>query len=252
MKLFSNRYIKKLSLWFRSDHVVYNGKPLPANHLRTGGVEFKDDAYFLQSAHQETQRLIDHFGYTKNTSILDIGCGFGRLPIGILDVLGAAEYTGIDVNPIAIEWCQKHIGKSHKGFNFIEMNVQNDRYNPSGLPLNEDFQFEFSDNTFEVAYLYSVFSHMVSEDLRIYLKDLNRILTDRGRVFFTAFAEEDVPNMEINPKDYGDFPWSAALHCVRFNLHYLDSILQSAGFKIDHFEHGHETNGQSAFYLSKI
>ena len=252
MKLFSNPILQKSLRKLRPEKVEYNGLILPAPHIRTGGAEFKDNAYFMRSARHEIQRLIDHFDFTGQDTLLDIGCGFGRLPIGLLDIFGTACYTGIDINPIAIEWCHKYIGNVHSDFQFIQLDIQNDRYNPNGQPLTEKFRFDFSNSQFKLAYLYSVFSHMIIEDIQIYLKELNRVLDTDGHLFFTAFAEENVPDMEINPSDYGTLPWSAALHCVRFNLSFLESILNSAGFHIDQFEHGKETNGQSAFYLSKI
>ncbi len=252
MKLFSNHILQKSLRQIRSDKVEYNGLILPAPYLRTGGTEFKNDVFFVQSARQETQRLIDHFGFTEKDALLDIGCGFGRLPIGLLDVFGTSQYTGIDINPVAIKWCRKYIGKTDSTFQFIQLDIQNDRYNPNGQPLDKTFRFEFADSQFKVAYLYSVFSHMVTEDIQIYLKELSRVLDNDGHLFFTAFAEENVPEMEINPSDYGILPWSAALHCVRYNHDFLESMIDSAGFHIDQFEHGKETNGQSAFYLSKI
>lgn len=242
--------LRKLYYRFAPDHVWYENLPLPDKRLRTGGEEFQDDAYFLQSARHEAQRLVSHFSLTAEDNLLDVGCGFGRLAVGLLDTLPKLAYTGLDVNPVAIEWCQRHIETVHPSFQFVRLDVQNDRYNPEGQALDGRFRFPFSDNTFDIAYLYSVFSHMVQADVEIYLAELRRILNENGRLFFTAFAEKDVPDMTVNPANYRNIEWKSALHCVRYNVDSLQALLVQCGFQVDEFVYEQETNGQSAFYVS--
>ena len=40
---------------------------------------------------------------------------------------------------------------------------------------------------------------MLSDDVIFYLKEFNRILKPGGRVYMTAFVEENVPEEEENP-----------------------------------------------------
>jgi hypothetical protein len=70
-------------------------------------------------------------------------------------------------------------------------------------------------------------------------------------MFLTAFVEDGVANFAINPAEYRE-TWSGALHCVRFERTFFNSMLEEAGFRVSAFEHGRETNGQSAYYLSPI
>ncbi|MFQ5825382.1 MAG: hypothetical protein ACE5JB_15175, partial [bacterium] len=70
------------------DYVIYNGSPLPARQLRCCGPKFKNNSYYLESAEKEAQRLVDYFGCDNTFKILDVGCGPGRLAIGILRVIG--------------------------------------------------------------------------------------------------------------------------------------------------------------------
>lgn len=244
--------LRKLYYQLFSDYVLYQGVPLPDKRLRTGGCEFKDDAYFYQSAQTEAQRIISHFGYSEGQKLLDIGCGFGRLAIGFLIQPKHVSYLGLDVNKFAVDWCQRHIEKQHEGFYFMHLNVRNERYYAEGQAIDSNFRFPIADQEFDIAYLYSVFSHMVSEDIGVYLRDLQRILKPEGHLFFTAFVEDDVPDMTINPVGYRDIEWHSSLHCVRYNRKYMQNLLTQSGFRLDDFVYEQETNGQSAFYTSVV
>jgi len=232
------------------DYVVYSGIELPAPHLRWCGTEFRDHGYYLQSAKNEAQRLVDHCQLGDKSAVLDVGCGPGRLPIGIIQVVGEIDYTGVDVDRDSIRWCRKHIAEKHPSFKFQHLNVENERYNPHGTPLDENFRFDFPDNRFDVIYLYSVFSHTHEKDLRIYLADFRRILKKDGKVFFTTFVEENVPDVSINPENYIFKKYSGALHVVRYDKKYLFALLKELGFSVSRFTHKTETDGQSAVFLT--
>ena len=223
---------------------------LPPKALRLCGPMFSDDAYFLASARREADRLVHSFGLRASSRLLDVGCGVGRLAIGIIDRLGPIQaYRGTDVDPRYVRWCQKHIQHAHPTFQFVTIDVGNPRYNPGGPAVAGDFRHPFDDGSFEIVYLYSVFSHMETEQVRIYLRDFRRLLASNGRLFFTSFAEEGVPDLSINPKGYRR-EWSGPLHCVRYRRGFLESLLQSSGFSVDQFDYATETDGQSAFACS--
>jgi len=71
--------------------VKFNGIILPPKCRRWCGPEFRDDDYFFQSAILEAKRLKFEFGIKNNDNILDIGCGFGRLPIGLNKIFESTE-----------------------------------------------------------------------------------------------------------------------------------------------------------------
>jgi SAM-dependent methyltransferase len=179
-----------------------------------------------------------------------VGCGQGRLPIGILRVIGEIDYTGIDIDRESIDWCQRFIGQEHPSFKFMHLDLYNERYDTSGIKLDDSFSFNLAPKSIDIVYLFSVFSHTTEEDMRIYLKEFLRILDDQGKLFFTTFVEEKVPDVSINPENY-HIKCTGPLHIVRYNKDYLFSLLDASGYSILKFDHGHETDGQSALYLSK-
>ncbi len=240
---------RKLYRKIATDHVKCGTAILPAKHLRFGGPEFKDDTFFLASGRREAQRLIEKCGVTSESSILDVGCGVGRLPIGILSHMeNPPQYWGIDVDKDSINWCARYIARDQSRFHFERVNVLNRRYNPDGRMFGDGFHLPHADCAFGVIYLYSVFSHMMPEDIKAHLCEFRRLLEPAGRIFLTAFVEEGVPQVMENPPGYR-MNWSGALHCVRYEKEFFESLVASAGFEVRIFEYGNETDGQSGFYL---
>jgi SAM-dependent methyltransferase len=234
----------------RSRAVEFGDLLLPPAHLRLGGAHFRDDRTFVDSGREDALKLRTAFGLEASSSILDVGCGVGRLPIGLLAELGElGDYTGADVDDTSVHWCRTHIEAHHPNARFVRLDVANARYNRRGQPIDGSFRLPWDDGRFDVIFLYSVFSHMESEDVRAYLGEFRRLLRPDGGVFLTAFVEAGVPDIEVNPAGYGPLQWRGPLHCVRYSVAFLERMMSEAGFAIVANDHGTETDGQSAIYL---
>lgn len=227
-----------------------DGHVLPPQSLRTGGRHFQSNEDYLATAKMEATRTLTLAQNRADTSILEIGCGAGRLPIG-LQAIGApiVRYTGVDVDPGRIAWCQVHLASRHPAYSFQLSRVKNARYNDSGITASSQ-RHEFENASYSLIYMYSVFSHMLVDDVSEYLATFKRVLVPGGRIFLTAFVEPDVPDVEENPAGYGPIPWKGPLHCVRFNREFFAGLLSKSGFSIDEFGYQKETDGQSSYYLS--
>lgn len=230
--------------------VKIDGSIITSRTNTIAGPKFRDDKLYLESTEKEAKRLVEHFNCNLNSRVLDIGCGLGRLPIGIIRIIGEIDYTGIDVDNTSINWCKRFIGKYHPSFKFHHINVYNERYNNKGIKIDRDFRFDLTDSSVDIIYLFSVFSHTTEEDMRIYLKEFNRILNENGFIFFTAFVEENVPEITFNPANYS-ITCSGPLHIVRYNNDYISSIIREYGFTIVNFMQSVEVDGQSGIYLRK-
>ncbi|NVK42626.1 MAG: class I SAM-dependent methyltransferase [Oceanospirillaceae bacterium] len=230
-------------------YINVSGSIIPSPDRRWCGPEFKDDNFYLMSAENEAKRLIENFHCTPKSRVLDLGCGQGRLPIGIIRLLGHINYTGIDIDRNSVNWCKKHIEKAHPSFHFKYLDLYNERYNRKGIKIDENFRFDIESKSIDIIYLFSVFSHTTENDMRSYLKEFLRILDNEGKVFFTTFVEDDVPNISINPENY-KLQCTGPLHIVRYQKEYLFSILDEYGYSIQGFTHGTEADGQSGIYLS--
>lgn len=210
-----------------------------------GGVHFLDDDAFVRAALADVRDLRESCGLTAQSAVLDVGCGPGRLAIGLLlEFDSVRRYVGVDVQERHIRWCAEHLGRP--GFQFVLSDAPNERYNPDG---EGDFGLA-GDREFDVIYAYSVLSHMRSTDVDRYLRYFRRSLADGGRVYLTAFVEDDVDDGVENPPDYGPMTWSAPLHCVRYERRSFEGRIHAAGLSVTSCRSGAATDGQSIYVLS--
>jgi len=167
------------------------------------------------------------------TSILDFGCGVGRV-IRHVHSLTPAELFGNDINPQLIEWCRLHLP-------FARFSVS-----PSVPPLDYD------DATFDFIYAFSVFSHLSEPQQHLWLDELRRVLrphgclllTTHGRAYVDVLLESDHARrfadnelVVFNP-DYSGF----AAHygeCNAFHPEgYLRGAIERRGLEVVSFKPG--------------
>jgi hypothetical protein len=108
------------------------GKNLPPLHMRreVGTLrDFEDNAGEIRTC----MKLL--CAVEPKHTILDIGCGCGRLALALEPCIPQGRYIGFDVQRKLINWCQRNISNSRPAFRFFHFNVYSDRYNPGGAPL---------------------------------------------------------------------------------------------------------------------
>lgn len=251
MKIQSYLRFVKHKLFPPEEFEVYDQSIIPNIHLRLNGTAFQDKIFYVHSAEGEAQRVINQFGCNNDSRILDIGCGRGRFAIGLLRLLGPVRYIGLDVHLPSIQWCQKHIESRNPSYRFIHLNIASERYHKNGGPIDDNFRFNIEDESIDIIYLWGVFTNMDPYVMKLYLNDMKRILSPDGNIFFTAFVEENVPDVSVNPKGYIFEEYNSPLLVVRYEKNHIFSLISAAGLKIQQFEHGTEFYRQSALYLSK-
>jgi SAM-dependent methyltransferase len=229
--------------------VRHAGVLLPPREARWCGPRFRDDAFFLASARAEAERLCGRMGCGPATRVLEVGCGYGRLAIGLRERLPLLHYLGVDVHAASIAWCARQLTPHTPSYHFVRLDVENARYNPGGAPLDERFRLPLGDGEADLAYLYSVASHLPEPHLTVYLRELARVLAPGGCAFLTAFVEGEVPPVSENPAGYAVSRCQGPLHVVRYRQTHFLALAEAAGLCCDTLEHGQETDGQSALYL---
>jgi ubiquinone/menaquinone biosynthesis C-methylase UbiE len=132
-------------------------------------------------------------GYISTAKILDFGCGWGRIIRYFIKDISPENLWGCDPVPEMIQLCKEQ----NKCANFELIN--------SNPPTS------FDNNTFDLVYSFSVFSHL-SEDFHFkLLGEIKRILkpggiymtTTRNRAFISECREFDNKNKSLSEYDAG-------------------------------------------------
>jgi SAM-dependent methyltransferase len=118
-------------------------------------------------------RVIRERGFQPPISILEWGCGPGRVIRHMRDCFRAHEatLTGTDVNARSIAWCAE--------------NIPNVDFAVNGFmpPL------PFADDTFDAGYSYSVFTHLAEPAQRAWARELLRVLKPGGLLICTTLGD---------------------------------------------------------------
>jgi SAM-dependent methyltransferase len=109
--------------------------------------------------------------------VLDFGVGCGRIARHWAAV-GGPEWHGCDYNDLLVRWCQENLP-------FLRT-ARNDLEPP--LP--------YADDTFDLVYAYSVFTHLTEELHHRWMNELRRILAPGGRIIFSTHGEATREQME--------------------------------------------------------
>lgn len=147
--------------------------PLPPPELR-----FMDASAeaMLRTADSLAQSLVEWGVMVPGATVLDIGCGYGRLAYGLLRQGGLGRYVGLDILPRHIGWLQQNLlPVLPAGSEFRLTDVANGRYNPAGSVATDAVAFPAIAAPGAVV-LFSVFTHMVADDITNYLRAIAAIL----------------------------------------------------------------------------
>lgn len=107
---------------------------------------------------------------SRDSHILDFGCGWGRMMRFFLKDVVADNLYGIDVDPAMIDICVNTV--RHGNYSVVKPEPPT----------------QFSNNSFDVVYAYSVFSHL-SEPVHIkWVEEFSRILKPGGIMIVTTQA----------------------------------------------------------------
>ncbi len=231
-------------------------KYVPPRGLIYTGSSISAKSYLKQGANQ-LELLKNQINLLPTDVTLDIGCGVGRTAIALSSYLNRnTRYDGFDVVKKGIDWCDSGLGKDFPNFHFKYVPLFNDLYNTSENSAL-DFIFPYEDNTFDKVFTFSVFTHMMLEEIQHYFKQIQRVITDEGLCFSTFFLyDSEDENYVATRKDF-NFPvkggngfrlmnenvksGNIAIHKSK-----LDEMLKKAGLKrvklIDGFWKDEEIN----------
>jgi SAM-dependent methyltransferase len=152
-----------------------DGPPLPPRRLMVRVAGTGDADWFLRGGRAGYDAIAAHVPLEQIDSVLDFGCGCGRVMRWWSDFHG--DVTGSDVSAPAVAWCRENLPFAR----FEE--------NALAPPL------VFADESFDLVYALSVFTHLTG-DLQIAWRDeLRRVLRPGGLLLVTTHGRSYVPRL---------------------------------------------------------
>ncbi len=162
--------------------------PLPPARMRFMG---ENDEQLIQVG-DELAGLLVAFGMTADSAVVDVGCGYGRLALGILHATDhRGPYLGFDILKPQIDWCRTAITPNFPKLRFEHFDIRNGRYNPGGMIEPTEASFPARSASTDVCALFSLCTHLYRPDIERYLDEIRRVLRPGGVAVTTWFLFDE-------------------------------------------------------------
>jgi len=193
--------------------------PIAATSLRANvgspslvGNLFVSDAWYL---------VLSRF-LRENSIVLDVGCGCGRMARTLVYHPYIKQYIGFDVIRENIDWCERSIVPLSKGrFEFHYLDVCSRAYNPAGKLKGTDVVFPAVDGAISFAFAGSVFTHLLQDDAKHYLREVRRVLEPDG-IF--------LPSIHTSPSSGSEY--SGTESRIDVDSEFFVNLAQAAGLRL--------------------
>jgi SAM-dependent methyltransferase len=153
-----------------------DGPPLPPRRLMVRVAGTADADWFLRSGRAAYDAIAAQVPLDEVGAVLDFGCGCGRVLRYWRGHPGSI--AGSDRDRRAVEWCRRNIsfaGVSRNGL---------------APPLG------YADESFDLVYALSVFTHLTEELQDAWRDELHRVLRPGGRLLLTTHGRSYLPRLE--------------------------------------------------------
>src|SRR5262245_40287294 len=164
--------------------VAHHGKgvPLPPPRLMHLVAASEDVGWFLDAGQRGAsclREILERNGVPLESlgAILDFGCGAGRV-LRHFESLRGPELHGTDYNPTLIAWCAKNLPFA--------------RFEVNGLGGG----LAYADNTFDLIYALSVFTHLTEPLQHFWIRELTRVARPGGYLFITVHGDHYAPQLD--------------------------------------------------------
>lgn len=158
-------------------------------------------------------------------SVLDIGCGCGKIARFLLQSSKVKSYVGFDVIAECINWCNKYIRPvSADTFEFVRADVYAYGYNDASSQQAKDYVFPASTGSIDVAFGASLFTHLSGPEIERYLSESNRVLKSGGYLLASIHTDTG-PDSRLRLGGN-----TGSEHRTDINPEYFLSLARQAGF----------------------
>jgi SAM-dependent methyltransferase len=150
-------------------HKVYATADLARDFWTVVGPSTREE--FDRLSQVKLQHLID-LGLTPDSHLLDVGCGTGQVAVSAEKFLSdRGSYFGTDLGEEAVAFCKKTYRRPNFGFAVNGMTTLPD-----------------PGRKFDLACLFSVFTHTYPDETVLLLAEIRKLLAPGGRIFADVFT----------------------------------------------------------------
>ena len=187
---------------------------LPQNEV---GVAFVGGGDAIMTGYQELE-VLRAFKELRGASIIDIGCGIGRLTSYLLEE-NVTEYLGLDIIP---EILAEAIDAARNGQNFK-------------FAIAENCKLPAADAAADIVCGFSLITHLLDEEIFEYFTEARRVLRSDGIAVFsfldfenTLHRQKFVQHARVHRHGHGDL--------TRFTTKsFLSLLAKETGFPVTRF-----------------
>jgi SAM-dependent methyltransferase len=171
-------------------HVNYN--PIPSMDLIVSSGS-SNIVHYLENMSFYTQDIIRQCMLKRNSKVLELGCGVGRIGRGLLQYLNReSSYLGIDVNRTAIDWCKENLTTRNANFRFETIDIANNYYHFDDNQQENSYDFSFlGEAKFDCIIAVCFFNHLKINDTRKYLQEISKRLVKDGVAYLTFYTIDE-------------------------------------------------------------
>ncbi|MCP4538738.1 MAG: class I SAM-dependent methyltransferase, partial [Chloroflexi bacterium] len=167
------REIARMETWYRTD--LYSCLPTPPPHLISRVAAHQDPSFYLLTGMQTYKEFwttaCKHTAPDSIKSMLDWGCGCGRVTGFFSKFSEIPHVYGCDIDAEAISWCND--------------NLKPAEFSP--VPLHPPTAY--ADRSFDLIVSFSVLTHLSKENQFSWLKEMQRLLRPGGLFLATVHGE---------------------------------------------------------------
>jgi SAM-dependent methyltransferase len=150
--------------------------PEPGGDLISRAVGGADRTWFCWTGREsvrELERTVGIAGRAMESfdSILDFGCGCGRMLLWMEELSRGRVLHGTDIDAEAIDWCREHVPYAHVAVN------------------DADPPLPYRDGAFDLAFGHSVFTHLDEQRQDAWLSELQRVTSPGGFLVLSTHGE---------------------------------------------------------------
>jgi len=159
---------------------------IPDSDVRNWVGPFQKKNYYHELGLAQARKVKDWLNISKSSSVLDIGCGCGRLALHFLnEIAEPGSYCGLDCSKNLVDFCHQSLKPANQAFSFQHLDSRNGSYNPEGKNDPTSLKLPFPDGRFSAAIAWSVFTHMDFDSVKNYVNEIHRVLSEDGLFCFT-------------------------------------------------------------------